>query len=258
MPTGVLNAVKRIWKHVDKDPRFAKYLPPGGMEAAAETVIKRLEKDPIKVSKPGLLGFGKQTAFIIGPQDFPWREPAQVLELYHNQTKRWAKNRPRMFGPGPLLIHLVDSSMGVTPERLDKLRNDKAIRYISKKNWEPMIASAEFWPTPDIGDDFRRSVNCDIPVVFVNGDWDTNTPVENMHEITPFFPNSHALTVHRGGHAPVGSQMYREHPKVLSQLLTFLRTGSIAGIPKEITFKPYRDFKPPTFKPTERHGAAAP
>lgn len=250
MPTGLLNAAKRVWKHIDADPRFAKYLPAGGMEEVAETVIKQLEEKPIKVKKKVLFGLGYETAFIIGPEDFPWREPNELLELYHNQTKRWAKNRGQMYGRAKLLIHLVDSSMGVTPERLDKLRSDPAVRFISTGGFDPMIASADVWPTADIGDELRRPVTCEIPVVFVNGDWDMNTPIENMHEIAPFFPNSHSLTVHQAGHGTINSQLYREHPKVLGQLLTFLRTGSMEGLPTAITFTPYREFKPPRFKPS--------
>lgn len=39
--------------------------------------------------------------------------------------------------------------------------------------------------------------------------------------------------------------MYREHPKVLLQLMTFLLAGSMAGLPDEITSKPRLD--PPKF-----------
>ena len=49
MPSHIFAAVKRMWKEVDQDPRFKPYLPDGGMVEAAETVIKRLENDPIEV-----------------------------------------------------------------------------------------------------------------------------------------------------------------------------------------------------------------
>ena len=250
MPSDVFAAVKRIWKVIDKDPRFAPYLPEGGMAEAAETVIKRLEAGVEVKGKGGFLGLGEPTVVrILGPYDFPWKEPAQILELYHGQTKRWARPRGRAWGNAELLLHLIDSSLGVTPERREKLWNDPAIRYLSRKGFAPLIATADIWPSPDVGDEFRTPIKCDIPIVFVNGDWDTNTPVENMHEIAPFFPNSHKLVVHQAGHATINSSMLKQHPKVMKQLMEFMRTGAMDGLPDEIEFEPYRKFDPPKFKP---------
>ena len=41
MPSHIMNAIRRIWKHLDTDPAWAPYLPPGGMEEAAEEVLTR-------------------------------------------------------------------------------------------------------------------------------------------------------------------------------------------------------------------------
>jgi len=249
MPSHVFAAVQRMWKVVDKDPRFAPYLPPGGMAEAAESVIKRLEEKPIEVSAKGFFGFGEPTVVrVIGPDDFPWDEPAWILELYHGQTKRWAQRRGRMRGTGTLIHPLIDSSLGVTPERREKLWNDPAVRYLSRGNFAMFLATADIWPSPDVGDAFRTPIPCDIPVVFVNGDWDRNTPVENMHEIAPFFPNSHTMVVHQAGHGTINSAMLKEHPMVMSQLMEFLQTGSMQGLPDSIEFQPSRQFDPPTFK----------
>lgn len=249
MPSDVLAAVRRTWKAVDEDPRFAPYLPPGGMAEAAETVIKRLEDERITVSINGLLGSGKPSVVrVLGPDDFPWHEPALILELYHGRTKRWARKRPRMRGTGTLIHPLIDSSLGVTPERREKLWNDPAVRYLSRRNFAFFLATADTWPSPDVGDEFRKPVRCDIPVVFVNGDWDRNTPIENTHEIAPFFPNSHVLVVHQAGHGTIGGSMLKQHPKVFSQLMEFLRTGSMEGIPDSIEIQPSREYDPPTFK----------
>jgi pimeloyl-ACP methyl ester carboxylesterase len=249
MPSHIFAAVKRMWKVVDKDPRFAPYLPPGGMAEAAETVIKRLEEKPIEVSANSLLGVGKPTVGrVIGPDDFPWDNPAWILELYHGHTKRWAQTRDRMRGTNTLIHPLIDSSLGVTPERREKLWNDPAVRYLSRRNFAMFLATADIWPSADVGDEFRKPVRCDIPVVFVNGDWDRNTPVENMHEIAPFFPNSHSMVVHQAGHGTINSAMLKQHPKVMSRLMEFLRTGSMDGLPNSIEFQPSRKFDPPTFK----------
>jgi hypothetical protein len=59
------------------------------------------------------------------------------------------------------------------------LRSDPASRYLGHWNFDSDLATADIWPTEDEGDDFRTEVISRIPVVFAQGDWDPNTPVEN-------------------------------------------------------------------------------
>jgi len=248
MPSHVFAMLERTWRVINKDPRFQPYLPPGGMKEAAEVVIKRLEEG-IEVKKSGLLGFGKaEVVRVLGPTDFPWREPAHILELYHGKTSRWASKRGRPRGNVQILYHLIDSSLGVTPERKKRLFDDPATRFLTTQSFEPLMSAAEFWPTADVGDEFRRPVGSDIPVVFVHGDWDDRTPIENTFEIEPYFPNSHTLIVHRAGHGTITRQMYAEHPKVFNKLMTFLSRGEMNELPDRITMKPYRTWRSPRFK----------
>ena len=180
------------------------------MKEAAETVIKRLENGPIEVRARNIFGFGPPPVVqALGPDDFPWDEPNQILELYHGQMQRWSRPRQRMRGTGVLIHPLIESSLGVTPQRRNRLRDDPAVRYLSRENSAFLLATA------DVGDEFRKPSRCETPVVFVNGDWDLNTPIENMHEIAPYFPNSHSLTVQQeaggtrhdyGHHVPGTSQ----------------------------------------------------
>lgn len=252
-PSHTLAMLERTWRVVNKDPRFQPYLPPGGMREAAEVVIRKLESDGIAVEKAGLLSFGKsEVVRVLGPTDFPWKEPAQILELYHGKTSRWASKRRRARGNVEILYHLIDSSLGVTPERKKRLFNDPAKRFFTTRYFEPLISAAELWPTEDVGDEFRRPVTCEIPVVFVHGDWDDRTPIENTFEIEPYFPNSHTLIVHQAGHGTVTRKMYGEHPTVFNKLMAFLSRGEMKDLPDRITVKPYRTWSPPRFKlPTE-------
>ena len=98
-----------------------------------------------------------------------------------------------------------------------------------------------------LGDDFRMPVVCDVPVVFVNGDWDVKTPVENMHEIAPYFPRGHPIVVHRCGHGTMTTATRRQHPKFIGQLAEFLETGDRDGLPHQVTVRPTRTFRAPEF-----------
>ncbi len=244
MPSHIFNAIKKIWRNLEEDERFQPYLPEGGMSEVAETVIERLENGGIKVfadeqTKP---------VRILGPDDFPYWDPRSILEIYHRQLSRWAKPRSGWGRPSTLLQAMIDSSLNTTPARREQLWNDPAVRYLSRRNFAGLMASAEVWPSPDVGDEFRTPVKCDVPVVFVNGDWDTSTPIENMYEIAPYFPNRHQVVVHRAGHGTINTGMERQHPEFLDQLVEFLKTGDMNGIPAELDVDSFVSFSPPRFK----------
>ena len=63
-----------------------------------------------------------------------------------------------------------------------------------------------------------------------------NTPVENTLEIAPFFPNGKVLIAHRGGHGVVWP-IAQQRPDMSRELMEFLRTGDLTGIPAEVTLR---------------------
>ena len=234
MPSHVFAAVRRIWKTIDEDPSFAEFLPEGGMAAAAEAVIQRLEREPIQYQRAG------DTSFL-GPEDFPWRDPALILQLYHDDLTPWTSGAfgdgGVAGGPRTILGPLIDSSLGVTPKRRHQLWTDPAVRYLTRSNFALYLATAELWPSPDVGDDFRTPVECDIPVIFAQGDWDLSTPIENTYEIAPYFTRSRVLVAERGGHGvlePIAAQL----PEVWAEIENFLHTGDFDGIPSHVLLEP--------------------
>jgi hypothetical protein len=143
-------------------------------------------------------------------------------------TKRRAhSDELKLIGP------LIDTSLSVTPGREKKLRSDPATEFLGQWNWDSYIASADVWPTADVGDDFRTPVVTPIPVIFANGDWDTQTPVENTLEIIKSFPRGRAIVAERGGHGvlePIASN----YPKVWGDVMEFLRTGVMPNLPERV------------------------
>jgi hypothetical protein len=81
---------------------------------------------------------------------------------------------------------LIDSSLGVTPRRRFLLETDPATRFLGQWNFARYLATSDILPSPDVGDDFRNEISCPIPAVFVHGDWDTQTPIENTFQATRF------------------------------------------------------------------------
>jgi pimeloyl-ACP methyl ester carboxylesterase len=246
-PSAVLAALGRMAHAVDQDSAFRPHLPPGGVMAAARVVLDRLERQPVTIGKDD--STSGEMALVIGAEDFRRHVPAAndasgfahfVLTLYHRRytelASQVAEDRSGNRRPLVLIWELMQGSAGVTPRRLHRLRSDTAAKYLGewKWGWGSYLAGAGIWPTPDVGDDFRTPVKTDIPVVFVQGDWDATTPIENALEIAPFFPRGHVLVVKRGGHGVI-DEIARHHPIVMEQLLDFLRTGTTAGLPAEVT-----------------------
>jgi pimeloyl-ACP methyl ester carboxylesterase len=153
----------------------------------------------------------------------------------------------RRAAPVKLIGPLVDSSLATSAEREHLLRTDPALALLGPWDFEANLASAPDWPTPDIGDAVRRPRVNPIPVVFVHGDWDTSTPIENTLGLLPYFPNGHAILVHRAGHDGAFYQL-REDPVAKQAVHDFLRTGVTTNLPSDVALAAPR-FEIPAFPP---------
>lgn len=260
MPSHIFAALQRIAWDADRDPKLAPYLPKGGVMAALSAVRTRFaDGKPINV-KVTDEATGKVQTVTLGLEDFQgsllrsaasW--PAFVLSLYHRHYEDWAREtidrRNSIEGPVRLIEPLIDSSLGVTAGREYLLHTDPGAEYLGFGDFDAVIASASAWPTPDVGDALRSPVTSSIPVIFFHGDWDTSTPVENTFSTIPYFPDSHAVLVHRAGHhsrAPA----FAQQPELLDQVIEFLKTGDMHGFPVDVSL-PAPAFQQPSFAPVK-------
>lgn len=257
MPSHVFAALQRIAYDADRDPGLAPYLPKGGMMEAVRVLHRRFSARPVRVTLRD--GAGKAKSVVLGAEDLQlallahtddaahW--PAFILSLYHGHYDAWARQtiEDRSAGPVKLIGPLADSSLGVSAERVHQMRSDPAIDLLGSWNFEANLSSAPDWPTPDMGDAVRLPRLSPIPVVFVHGDWDTSTPVENTLGLLPYFPNGHAILVHRAGHDGAFYQL-RESPAAKQAIYDFLRTGETRDLPMEVSLAAPR-FDVPGFAP---------
>ncbi len=255
MPSHVFAALQRISYDADRDSRLAPYLPVGGLMEAVRTLHRRFATEPVRVQVRDDAGRGQTV--VLGAEDLQlalnshtqegeqW--PAFILSLYYEHYEDWAREvlADRAAGKTKLIGPLIDSSLGVTAEREHLLRTDPAIELLGTWNFEANIASAPDWPTPDVGDALRKPLPSSIPVVFVHGDWDTSTPIENTLGLLPYFPNGHAILVHRAGHDGA-FYLLRGEPAAKKAVYEFLKTGKTAGLPHEVTL-PAPSFALPSF-----------
>lgn len=243
MPSHVFAALQRIGFEADRDPALAPYLPPGGLMGAVRALHERFAAGPVHVrvrdangrQREVALGAGDLQLALLSHTDEAARWPAFILSLYHRRYEAWAREvvEQRAAGEIKLIGPLADSSLGVSAAREYRLRSDPALDWLGAWNFESNIASAPDWPTPDMGDEFRLPRRSDIPVLFVHGDWDTSTPVENTRELLPYFRNGRAIVVHRGGHDGT-FYLLRDAPQAKQAVYEFLRSGRDDGLPVEI------------------------
>lgn len=195
-----------------------------------------------------VLGLEDLQAALIQEEAEVW--PAFILSLYHGHYEDWARAETASRRGSPfssVITPLIDSGLGVSTARNHLLQTDPATHYLGTWSFAPHQGSRASWPTPDLGDAMRAPSTSQIRVLFLNGDWDVSTPVENMLQIAPYFPNSHTTIVHRGEHA-MPSRLTRNHPAVFDAILEFFRSGGAAKLPAEITL-PAPTFTVPAFPP---------
>lgn len=261
MPSHVFAAVQRMWWEVEQDPRFKPFLPPGGLSAAARDVLRRLEDKPVtvQVKDPAT---NETASVVLGREDFQRDAfargvgPAFILAAYHEHYRPWAEAvlaRRRSHDATQTLVGpLIDTSLNVSPRRKFLLRTDAGSEYLGHWNFDAYLASADVWPSPDVGDEFRTDVVSEIPVVFAQGNWDVQTPIENALYLAPYFPNGRMITAEHGGHGVIGP-IFASLPEVREQLIEFLRTGKTAGLPARVTLPkprlPAPDFPAPAATP---------
>jgi pimeloyl-ACP methyl ester carboxylesterase len=257
MPSHVYAALQRIAFDADRAPALAPYLPQGGLMAAVRALHERFAAAPVTVTVKD--DQGKTRRIVLGAEDLQqallshtqesaeW--PAFILSLYHRHYDDWAREvaNDRSAGTVTLIGPLADSSLGVSAEREHLLRTDPALEMLGSWNFEANIASAADWPTRDMGDDVRKPRVSEIPVVFIHGDWDTSTPIENTLGVLPYFPKGHAILVHRGSHDGAFYQL-RNEPAAKQAIYGFLSTGDSTGLPVDVAL-PVPDFVVPAFAP---------
>ena len=258
MPSHVYATLQRIASDADRDPGLAPFLPEGGVMAAVRSLHQRFAAGPVSVdvadgtgSARVVLGLGDLQDALTSQAAEDW--PAFVLSLYHSHYDAWAREvlaARRAPAETSLAGWLVDSSTGVSAARLHQLRTDPAIDQLGTWSFEPYHAAASALPVQDAGDAFRLPVTNSVPLLVVHGDWDLSTPIENLLSVLPYFTNSRAVVVHRGGHAQPTYNL-RHDDAARAAMIAFVRTGRFENVPSAVTL-PVPAFTRPPFPPPAR------
>ena len=252
-PTGLLNSIRNIAAEADTATALRGMVPPGGLLNAFREVIARLDREPATVT----VQEGGETytvrvdgdavrAVARGYAGGPAGWPANVLAMYHGDYTGPARALVRgATRPGiqPAAYFMLDCGSGITPERLAAMDADTAAQVVGIIEWSYRTVCPE-WGA-DLGNEFRQNFPSEIPTLFVHGDRDLSTPLENALELAPYFANRHFVLVRGGSHGALGEAM-RTFPGFREQVLRFFATGEMRGMPAELTMPPVRWVVPGT------------
>jgi pimeloyl-ACP methyl ester carboxylesterase len=253
MPSQVFAAFQRIAVEVDADPGLKPYLPSGGLIAAMRAVRERFAGGPVSVTVKD--DSGQARRIVLGLEDYQLALvtysanaatfPRFVLSAYHGHYENWAKDAIgwRASEKRSLINPLINIGLDMTAERKALLSTDPALPMLGSWNFAAYLATKGEWATPDAGDAFRRPVQDPTPVLFVQGDWDTSTPIENTLAMLPYFPNSRTIVLHRAQHNGTFA-LLRGRPEVAAKVYDFLRDGRTADLPAEVWLDPVTFARP--------------
>lgn len=247
MPSEVYAVYQRIAWEADRDPALQPWLPPGGLLAAIDATRARLAQAPVSVTLS--MADGSRRHVVLGVEDYQAAllsaaQPADgfprfVLDVYHQHYDAWARHalEDRAAGQRSLINPLVNIGLDMSAERKALLLHDPALPVIGEWNFASYVRTRGEWPTPDAGDAFRQPVQDFTPVLFVQGDWDPSTPMENTLAMLPWLPNARMLILHRGQHGGT-FQLLRARPALAARVYAFLRDGSLEGLPTRAELDP--------------------
>lgn len=128
-------------------------------------------------------------------------------------------SRPQAIG----MPDLMDIASGISDARLALVRRQAATSLVGTSTNFPMPQLRGVVPGLDLGDDFRREISSDHPVLLLQGDLDVRTPLEEQAAATVGLSNAHRVTVRNGGH-----DLFEAHPDVPALLIAFFSGREIS------------------------------
>jgi pimeloyl-ACP methyl ester carboxylesterase len=244
-PAGVWNALARIAATADTASALKGMIPPGGLLNAFKAVIDRVEANPVMVTLTDSSGNKTQVKVdgdavrnIAVAAARAW--PARVIALYNGDytaAARAAIADRRNMGIETASYYMLDCGSGITHARDVKILAEPEAKYVGGRNDE-YRAVCSLWPSNN-GDEFRTNFRTPIPTVFVQGNWDTSTPMENSLEMRPFFTNSRYVLVKGGSHGSL-VEARAASDEFARALIKYFATGDMSSIPESVQLPPVK------------------
>lgn len=104
----------------------------------------------------------------------------------------------------PASVFTVRCASGGSPERERRIEEEARGALLQQAGDLAEERVCRAWGIPRLPDDFRNPVSSSVPVLFVSGTLDGDTPLENAQEVSRGFPNGSRLVIEGGAHWLLG------------------------------------------------------
>ena len=257
MPGWVLNSLRRTAEDAETSEELRELIPASGLIAALEALIARLDDEPvvIRLRKPGgsrrdsiditidgeaVVRFSRGYTPAVPAKHRMSTWPADILTMHSGNLLALANwvLRSRAGGGGSYqtaAFFMLDCGSGISREREAVLDADPANRVVGKLGLFYQ-ANCPAWEA-DLGEEFRKNFETEIPTVIVHGNWDLSTPLENALELLPYFKNSTFVLVERGTHGALGEAL-RASDDFRDALHDFMAAGDSSRLPERVVLPP--------------------
>jgi pimeloyl-ACP methyl ester carboxylesterase len=214
LPSDVERHLESISRVVAADARLSDRV--SDLKGLMATVLERLERQPEEVT---LAAGGGQTRVTVGRFDLEtWtrntlnsredlaRLPALYAAMAGGDFRELAKTTAASRrGSGPsALVFTMGCSAGASAARRERVAREAEGALLSDLMDYPFPQLCDAWPVPDLGDGYRAPLNSEVPVLFVSGTLDGNTPPGNAEEVRAGFPRGRHIVVSGETHDSLG------------------------------------------------------
>jgi pimeloyl-ACP methyl ester carboxylesterase len=246
-PSTTQRFLEGFAERVAADPTYGERLPD-----VVDTVERLLEKLERRGRTVPLEQEGAPDEITVGPFDLQFLL-ANALGLAFQEMALPAKLDAMArgdFGPlaeeawyvrsggvGSAMSLMMDCASGATPERLDRIAREArdSANLLGDAVNVPYNANCDTCEDGDLGDDYRQTFDCDVPVMFVSGDWDARTPPENADEVAARFSRGVQILVRGAGHESLEVMS----PQFQGLLQDFLRGEDVEPTSVQMPTFPY-------------------
>jgi pimeloyl-ACP methyl ester carboxylesterase len=198
------------------------YAASGGEPAAATNLLarmrrllERLDQEPVTVSVAraetdtvevvvGSYEARLATRLFLGDLDNIRNLPVLWAAMEHGDFSllgRFAVQL-REVSVGSAMTYCMDCASGISPARLDRIHREEALplSLVGGALNAPFPDICRAWPVHDLGETFRGPLVSDVPVLFVSGTLDGQTPPSNVSDLLPGFEHGVHLVVENATH----------------------------------------------------------
>jgi pimeloyl-ACP methyl ester carboxylesterase len=241
-PDGVLAALGRIARDARQSAALAPDMPEGGLLASLQRTLDRLHAHPATVTLSGPHG---DAAVVVddawvrlmlrhdaGRRSRPDAWPGWIIAMDRGDYTHVARfiQAHRTLRLQDPMHYMMDCSAGISPARRQRYDRSPARRLLGDINQE-YADLCDVWPVKP-GHRDRGPVHARVPVVILQGTWDTSTPLGNAREVAATLPNARLVEVVGGTHGALYN-LYAHWPPMWARMRAFL-SGQANDFPPQV------------------------